>query len=49
MFVVLIPFFGFSELQSVLGEGKLGQLFLRPRHALNLPNRKSEGSKPEVA
>jgi hypothetical protein len=49
MFVVLIPFFGFSELQSVLGEGKLGQFFLRPRHALNLPNRESEGSKPEPA
>ena len=31
MFVVLIPFFGFGELQKVLGEGKLAQLFFRPR------------------
>jgi len=31
MFVVLIPFFGFGELQRVLGEGKLAQLFFRPR------------------
>ena len=33
LFVVLIPFFGFGELQRVLGEGKLGQLFLHPRNA----------------
>ena len=31
MFVVLIPFFGFGELQRVLGKGKLAQLFFRPR------------------
>jgi hypothetical protein len=31
MFVVLIPFFGYGELQRVLGEGKLAQLFFRPR------------------
>jgi hypothetical protein len=31
LFVVLIPFFGFSELQRVLGEGKLGQIFFHPR------------------
>ena len=31
LFVVLIPFFAFSELQRVLGEGRLGQLFLHPR------------------
>jgi hypothetical protein len=31
LFVVLIPFFGFGELQRVLGEGKLAQLFFRPR------------------
>jgi hypothetical protein len=41
LFVVLIPFFGFTELQRVLGEGKLGQMFLRPRHLLNLPMRES--------
>jgi len=32
LFVLLIPFFGFGELQRVLGEGKLAQLFFRPRH-----------------
>jgi hypothetical protein len=31
LFVLLIPFFAFGELQRVLGEGKLAQLFLRPR------------------
>ena len=31
MFVLLIPFFGFGELQRVLGEHKLAQLFFRPR------------------
>jgi hypothetical protein len=31
LFVLLIPFFGFGELQRVLGEGKLAQLFFRPR------------------
>jgi hypothetical protein len=31
MFVMFIPFFGFGELERVLGEGKLTQLFLRPR------------------
>ena len=33
LFVVLIPFFGFGELRRVLGEDKLGQLFLHPRDA----------------
>ncbi|HXY49024.1 MAG TPA: hypothetical protein VEI01_06200 [Terriglobales bacterium] len=33
LFAVLIPFFGFSELQRVLGEGKLGQIFFRPHDA----------------
>jgi len=33
LFVVLIPFFGFSELQRVLGEGKLAQMFFRQRDA----------------
>ena len=32
LFVLLIPFFGFGELQRVLGEGKLVRLFLRPRN-----------------
>ena len=31
LFVVLIPFFGYTELQRVLGEGKLQTLFLKPR------------------
>jgi hypothetical protein len=31
LFVVLIPFFAIGELQRVLGEGKLGQLFFHPR------------------
>lgn len=35
MFVVLIPFFGFTELQRVLGEGKLGRLFFGPRELEN--------------
>jgi hypothetical protein len=31
LFVVLIPFIGFGELQRVLGEGKLKQIFFYPR------------------
>jgi len=31
LFVVLIPFFGFGELQRVLGEGRLAHLFFGPR------------------
>jgi hypothetical protein len=31
LFALLIPFFAFGELERVLGEGKLAQLFLRPR------------------
>ena len=31
MFVVLIPFVGFGELQRVLGAGKLAQIFFHPR------------------
>lgn len=31
LFVTLIPFFVITELQAVLGEGKLMQLFFRPR------------------
>lgn len=34
MFVTLIPFFVMAELQEVLGEGKLMQLFFRPRNSL---------------
>lgn len=38
LFVMLIPFFGFGELQRVLGEGKLGQLFFGRRHLAPLPD-----------
>ena len=31
LFVLLIPFSAFGELQRVLGEGRLAHLFLRPR------------------
>ena len=31
LFVVLIPFVGFGELQRVLGAGKLAQIFFHPR------------------
>jgi len=34
LFVMLIPFFGFTELQRVLGEGKLTQLFFGRGHSL---------------
>jgi len=35
--VLLIPFFGFTELARVFGTDKLQQVFFRPRHLLNLP------------
>jgi hypothetical protein len=34
LFAILIPFVGYGELQRVLGEGKLGQIFFRPRMPL---------------
>ena len=37
LFVVLIPFFGFTELRRVLGEERLLGGFFRARHLLNLP------------
>jgi hypothetical protein len=42
MFVVLIPFFAFTELGEHLGEGKLKQVFLHRRGTLNLPDRSAE-------
>lgn len=39
LFVLLIPFFGFTESQRVLGKGKLQELFFRPRQ---MPNRPAE-------
>lgn len=35
LFVILVPFVGFGELQRVLGEGKLKQLFFHPRSRQN--------------
>ena len=37
LFVLLIPFFGFTELRRVFGEDRLIKAFFRSRHALNLP------------
>jgi hypothetical protein len=34
LFAMLIPFVGYGELQRVLGEGKLAQIFFRPRPSL---------------
>jgi len=34
MFVLFIPFFGFCELRRVLGKGKMAQIFLHRRDAL---------------
>ena len=36
LFVLLIPFFGFTELRRVFGEDRLIRAFFRSRHALNL-------------
>jgi hypothetical protein len=41
MFVVLIPFFGFTELRRLLGEGRLMGVFFRSRHLPNLPSTES--------
>lgn len=37
MFAVLIPFFGFTELQRVLGKGQLARVFFGPRVLENEP------------
>jgi hypothetical protein len=37
LFVVLIPFFGFTELRRVFGEDRLVSAFFRPRQLLNPP------------
>lgn len=41
LFVTLIPFFVVTELQGVLGEGKLMQLFFRPRSSFKLATNQS--------
>lgn len=38
LFVMLIPFFGFTELQRVLGRGKLKQVFFHARPLENQPH-----------
>jgi hypothetical protein len=35
--VMLIPFFGFTELRRVFGPDRLFAVFFRPRHSWNLP------------
>jgi hypothetical protein len=37
LFIVLIPFFGFTELRRVFGDDRLVGAFFRPRSLLNLP------------
>ena len=37
LFVMLIPFFGFTELRRVFGPDRLVNVFFRPRHLWNLP------------
>ena len=38
LFVVLIPFFAFTELEKVVGEGKLEKVFCHRHEALNPPD-----------
>ena len=35
--IMLVPFFGFTELRRVFGSDRLVGAFFRPRHLLNLP------------
>ena len=37
LFIVLVPFFGFTELRRVFGPDRLVGVFFRPRNSLNLP------------
>ena len=37
LFVVLVPFFGFTELRRVFGAERLVGVFFRPRYLPNLP------------
>ena len=48
LFVILIPFFAFGELQRVFGEGKLAQLLFRPRTVSELPNHRWSGFPQEI-
>jgi hypothetical protein len=47
VFVFLIPFFAFGEVQQVLGEGKLKELFLRPRSRVKLPDDDIDAARKE--
>lgn len=38
VFVMLIPFFGFTELRRVFGPDRLMRVFFRPRHLWNVPS-----------
>ena len=49
LFVTLIPFFVVTELQEVLGEGKLMQLFFRPRNSFTTPNEPSSDAVASAA
>lgn len=44
LFVVLIPFFAFTELRRVFGEDRIIGAFFRPRNLLNLPTARSESA-----
>ena len=37
LFVMLVPFFGFTELRRVFGADRLMGVFFRPRHLVDLP------------
>ena len=43
LFVMLIPFFGFTELRRVFGAERLIDVFFRPRHLWNLPPTAPQG------
>lgn len=46
MFVMLIPFFAFTELSRHFGEGRLGRLFLHSRHNWLASEAANDNSKP---
>ena len=47
-FVALIPFFAFAELQELVGEGKLEQVFLHRRETLDLSGHPAESIGPTL-
>ena len=48
MFVVLIPFFAFTELQAITGEGRLIQAFFFQHQTLELPSRSLDAAGPSL-